>query len=155
ELAMAYSNQAQLLMLAHEVEAAIEWARRTLDLAQRLGRREIVSHALNNLGTSRIFLGEEAGWEDLQRSLAIALEDNLHEHAARAYTNLGSSAVMLREYERALKYLDAGIVWCEERDLDSWRIYMLSFRARARFELTDWHGASLDAEIVLRDPRTA
>ena len=34
ELAMAYSNRAQLDMLAHHVDSAIEWAQRTLKLAE-------------------------------------------------------------------------------------------------------------------------
>ncbi len=155
ELAMAYSNQAQLFMLAHDAPPAIEWAQRTIRLAEKLGNREILCHALNNLGTSRVLSGDAAGWEELERSLEIARSDNYPEHAARAYTNLGSSAVMQRDYARASKWLNEGIAYCVERDLDSWRIYMLAFLARAGFELGDWHAASRDAEAVLANPATA
>src|SRR5262249_8234958 len=48
-----------------------------------------------------------------------------------------------------------GIAYCDERDLDSWRLYMLSWSARARFETLDWDRASKEAEAVLRDVRTA
>jgi DNA-binding CsgD family transcriptional regulator/tetratricopeptide (TPR) repeat protein len=155
ELAMAYSNRSQLDMLAHEVSSAIEWAHRTIKLAQTLGRADILSHALNNLGTARLISGNAAGRADLEQSLQIALAGDLQEHAARAYTNLASMSVSTCDYERGMRYLRDGIAYCDDRDLDSWRLYMLSWSARARFEQVDWDRASEDAEAVLRDPRTA
>ncbi len=155
ELAMAYSNRSQLDMLAHEVDSAIDWAQRTIKLAEPLGRSDILSHALNNLGTARLIAADPAGWDDLERSLQLALDGDFQEHVARAYTNLSSSAVTSRLYDRAARYLEDGIAYCDEQDLDSWRLYMIAFRARARFEQIDWHGASEDAEVVLRDRRTA
>jgi DNA-binding CsgD family transcriptional regulator/tetratricopeptide (TPR) repeat protein len=155
ELAMAYSNRSQLAMLAGEAEPAIDWGLRTIQLAEPLGRDDIVCHALNNLGTARLISADPAGWEDLERSLQLALAGGYQEHVARAYTNLSSTAVICRMYDRGMGYLNNGIAYCDEHDLDSWRLYMLAFRARARFEQIDWHGASEDAEVVLRDPRTA
>jgi DNA-binding CsgD family transcriptional regulator len=155
ELAMAYSNRAQLDMLGHRVDSAIEWAQRTLKLAEPLGRRDIMSHALNNLGTARLIGNDPAGWDDLERSLKIALDGDYQEHVARAYTNLSSTAVAQRMYERANPYLEDGIAYSDEHDIDSWRLYMLAFRARARFEQVDWIRASEDLEVVLRDLRSA
>jgi len=155
ELAMAYSNRAQLDMLAHHIDSAIEWAQRALKLAEPLGRRDIMSHALNNLGTARLIGDDPAGWDDLERSLKIALDDGHQEHVARAYTNLSSTAVAQRMYERANPYLEDGIAYSDEHDIDAWRLYMLAFRARARFEQVDWNGASEDLEVVLRDRRPA
>ena len=60
-----------------------------------------MSHALNNLGTARLIADDPAGWDDLERSLQIALDDDYQEHVARAYTNLSSTAVAQRMYERA------------------------------------------------------
>jgi tetratricopeptide (TPR) repeat protein len=61
ELAMAYSNRAQLDMLAGKGETAIDWALRTIRLAEPCGYEEILSHALNNLGTARLILGDTEG----------------------------------------------------------------------------------------------
>lgn len=155
ELAMAYSNRAQLEMLAHHVDSAIDWALRTLQLAEPLGRSDIVSHALNNLGTARLIRDDALGWDDLERSLRIALDDGHQEHVARAYTNLSATAISSRLYERGNRYLEAGIAYCDEHDLDSWRLYMLAFRARSRFEQADWNRASEDLEVVLRDRHPA
>ncbi len=155
ELAMAYSNRSQLDMLAHEVDSSIAWARRTIELAEPMGRDDIVSHALNNLGTARLLGDDPAGWDDLERSLRIALAGDHQEHVARAYTNLSWTAASMYQFDRARRHLVDGIAYCDEHDLDSWRLYMLSLRARARFEQADWDHASEDAEAVLRDPRTA
>jgi len=155
ELAMAYSNRSQLDMLAHEVSSAIDWAQRTIQLAQELGNLETLSHALNNLGTARLISGDTAGLEDLEQSLQIALANDFQEHVARAYTNLAARHVSARDYPNAEHSLRKGIAYCDDRDLDSWRLYMLSWSARLRFEKVDWNGASEDAEAVLRDPRTA
>ncbi|HVO46250.1 MAG TPA: AAA family ATPase [Steroidobacteraceae bacterium] len=153
ELAMAYSNQSQLRMLAHDTVAAVSWANRAIELAERLEDIDTLSHALNNRGTSRSMGGDEGGWADLDRSLALALEHGLQEHAARAYTNLSSSSTAARRYEAAQKALGAGLAYCEAHDLDSWRLYMLAWRARLNFERGDWDAASEDAEAVLRHPR--
>jgi len=152
---MAYSNRAQLDMLANDVPSAIEWAQRAIALAQEWSNKEILSHALNNLGTTKTQSGDASGWADLERSLQLALQDGLHEHAARAYTNLSSVSVAQRRYAAASRWLDEGLAYCEERDLDSWRAYMLTWRARARFDQGDWQGASEDIEAVLSHRRTA
>jgi DNA-binding CsgD family transcriptional regulator/tetratricopeptide (TPR) repeat protein len=154
ELAMAYSNLSQLNMLAHEIPAAVAWAHRTLELAEPMGQLDVVSHALNNLGSSKLIAGDPSGRADLEKSLQIALDGDFQEHAARSYTNLAANAVVARDYPQADLHLQVGISYCDDRDLDLWRTYMVGWRARARFERVDWDGASQDIETVLRDPRT-
>jgi DNA-binding CsgD family transcriptional regulator len=68
---------------------------------------------------------------------------------------LSSTAIAQRRYVEGARYLTEGIAYCEQHDLDSWRLYMLAWRARGRFELGEWNQASDDAEAVLRHPRTA
>jgi DNA-binding CsgD family transcriptional regulator len=149
ELALAYSNQAQLDMLAFHSEAAVDWATRAIDLAQSLHDEEVICHALNNRGAALLLEDADDGRDDLERSLRIALEHNFQEHAARAYTNLASTAVAARQYELGRKYLAEGIAYCEPRDLDSWRLYMLAWQARERFECGAWLEAGDAAETVL------
>jgi hypothetical protein len=64
---MAYSNRAQLDMLAHDGGSAVQWAERAIRLAEQLGNKEVLSHALNNLGTARHSSGDLAGLGDLTR----------------------------------------------------------------------------------------
>jgi tetratricopeptide (TPR) repeat protein len=86
-LAMAYSNRAQLEMLADSVNDAISWGARAVELAEQLGDMETLAHALNNVGTAEMMGARAGGSDHLERSLTLSLEHGWHEHAARAYTN--------------------------------------------------------------------
>jgi DNA-binding CsgD family transcriptional regulator len=135
ELAMAYSNLAQLRMLADDMPAAVRWGERAIELARRLGDRETEMHALNNVGAALLFAGEDLeGTHRLTHSLDMALADDKPEHAARAYTNLGANAVIDRRFADADRYLRPGIAYCVDRDLDSWRLYMSAWLARSLAE---------------------
>ncbi|MEZ5498457.1 MAG: AAA family ATPase [Steroidobacteraceae bacterium] len=149
ELAMAYSNLSQYHMLCNENAAAISWGERAVHLAEAIGADEIRIHALNNIGSAKFDGVSDAGDKELHQSLREAVAGSLHEHAARAYTNIATNAVSVRNYPAAWKMLDEGLRYCEERDLDSWYFYMLAWRARARFETGDWESAEQDASTVL------
>jgi DNA-binding CsgD family transcriptional regulator len=152
ELAMAYSNIAQLRMLNSDDDDAIAWGERAIALAERLNEPAILAHALNNVGSAER-QRSGAGEEKLERSLELALAGNLEEHVARAYTNLGAGAVLLHDYPTADRHLDAGIAYCADRDLDAWLNHMLGFRARSRLDQGRWDEAAAAAAAVLADPR--
>ena len=153
ELAMAYSNQAQLCALADDVTGAVEAGSRAIELAERLGETETLVHALNNVGSAE---GPVAGGVDkLERSLALALEAGMEEHVARAYTNLGARAVRARRYASGERYLSEGIAYCEEHDLDAWTVYMTGWLAGMRFEQGRWNEAADHATGVLRGASVA
>ena len=153
-LAMAYCNSAQLAMESHDTDAAIKWAERAIHLAEPWGEHEILSDALNTLGTTRLIVGDTSGWADLNRSLQLALAGDFQGPVARAYTNLCAMAVSRRQYEQASHNLRQGLEYCERHDLDSWWLYLVAYSARMKFEQGDWSGASDDAEAVLRHART-
>jgi ATP/maltotriose-dependent transcriptional regulator MalT len=101
-------------------------------------------------------MGARAGGSDhVERSLSVSLEHGWTEHAARAYTNLGSLAVVNRAYDTARRWLDEGIAYTVEHDLDAWKQYMRAWRARLLFETGDWPGATDDADVVANDARAA
>jgi DNA-binding CsgD family transcriptional regulator/tetratricopeptide (TPR) repeat protein len=155
ELAMAYSNMAQLALLAGDAPRSARWGERALGLAERLEDPGIASHALNNLGMAELRGGSAQGVAKLELSLELALAAGLDDHVGRAYTNLGASALHVREYAMADGALDAGIDYCRERDLDSWLGYLTGWRAVARLDRGDWKGAEEDSAEVLRDPCVA
>ena len=155
ELAMAYSNCSQLHMLAENVAASLEWGRKALELAIRLGETEIEVHALTNIGTAKLVGEDPAGREDLERALDAALNSGFEEHAARAFNNLGTMSFRHREFSAAAEYMKAGIAYCDEHNLDSWIRYMTAYRAQIAMALGNWDDALKDAQTVIRHPRVA
>jgi len=156
ELAMAYSNLAQLRMLATDAEAAEAWGQRALALAARIGDTEVEMHALNNVGaalgcTDRALEGRDL----LLRSLRLALAADAHEHVGRAYTNLVSCAAVDRRFAEALQHVESGIAYCEERDLDSWTRYLQSWQVVSLTELGRWNEAVAVADVLLGHPDLA
>jgi DNA-binding CsgD family transcriptional regulator len=155
ELAMATSNRAQLAMLEDDPAGAIAWGERALALAAELGDDEVRVHALNNVGTARWTLDAERGRRELEESLRLARERDWEEHVARAWTNLGSRSVTSRDYAAARRFLDDGIAYTTERDLDAWTLYMRAWRARLALETGGLDGAAEEAEAVLAAGRAA
>jgi DNA-binding CsgD family transcriptional regulator/tetratricopeptide (TPR) repeat protein len=149
ELAMAYSNRSQLHMLADEREKAVLWGSRAIELARSLGATEILVHALNNVGTAEYLGGNDEGRVKLEESLRLALANNFQEHAARAFTNVADTALRLRDYKLAMRYLDSCIAYTTEHDLLAAKLYMMAWRARAHFEQGEWDKAADDADSVL------
>lgn len=151
DLAMAYSNRAQLAMLSGAVEEAVEFGERAIKIACTIGDEEIECHALNNIGTALYSSDNVHGRELLERSLEIAIKRDLHEHAARAYVNLSSTSTVRQDVERAEKYLRNGIAYCEERDLDSWTTYHKVYQARFYLDRGDYERADELARSLLSD----
>jgi len=140
ERALSYSNLSQLSMLSDDPDKTLFWGDKAIDLATRMEDKEVLAHALNNEGAVLMKFppSEMKGEQMLQQSLSIALENKLHEHAARAYTNLSAMSVLGRRYTRAMAYFDEGLKYCEERDLNSWTYYMLSEKVKLLVDMGAW-----------------
>ena len=151
--AMAYSNMSQLKMLFDQTGECIAWGDKAIAIAREVGDEETLSHALNSVGSIQMIIqsSRQKGIESLQHSLELALKNSYHDHAGRAYTNLGSISMRLKNYGFARQVLDDGIKYCEERDLDSWKSNMLSFKARLNLETGNWKEAYSIAEDVLKN----
>ncbi|MGC4110874.1 MAG: LuxR C-terminal-related transcriptional regulator [Nocardioides sp.] len=157
--AMAASNRAQLGMLAFDLDGTRHWAGRAMSLVEGRDDRaaeEVRVHALNNLGSVETDSGDVIeGWRLLEESLQRAQAADMHEHAARAYTNLGHQAVASHDHVRAGAQLAQGLRYCRDRDLDAWALYMRGTQAVHHLDRGDAAQAATDAQSVLRHPRTA
>jgi DNA-binding CsgD family transcriptional regulator len=153
ELAMAYSTRSQLHMLHYRFDEAIEWGLRAIALADQLGEVETRVHALNNVGISLLFADREGGREKMEASLALALENDFHDHAARAYTNFAEYAVVFKDFALAERLLAEGIAFAARHDLDSATQYLLGRQAQLRMEQGRFREAETIAQGVMRVER--
>ena len=155
ELAMAYCNVSQRRMVVEEREAAIEWGTRALELAERLDDTEVQVYALTNIGMTQSDAGSDEGKEKLARALALARSAGLDEHAGRVFNALVMWPIRFRRFDEIGTYLEDGLAFCEDRGLDTWRLYLLACRAALAFMRGEWDAGAETSEVVLRNPRSA
>ncbi|MEV6442989.1 AAA family ATPase [Amycolatopsis sp. NPDC051716] len=153
QLAMAYSNRAQVHMRAYEHGAAIALGERARALAEQVGDVETAIHATINVQTAR--LADEAG--DAQAALEEAHEraaaNGYVDLAVRAKLNLACvTAEELAQYGNAVALIDGALRYAREQNLDGYAQYLIGARANVRMQRCDWAGALADADAALARP---
>jgi DNA-binding CsgD family transcriptional regulator len=146
ELAWAYSHQSQLDMLDSRMESAVFWGRRALDLATVLGEKEIIVHALGNIGSAK----EDVGDVELEKSFDLAVAGNYHDHVERASCNLTCTYYWRRDYQSALKFIDRGVSYAVALELRHWEGYLRGWRSMILLDQGDWPAAEDEALEICR-----
>jgi DNA-binding CsgD family transcriptional regulator/tetratricopeptide (TPR) repeat protein len=150
-LAMAYGVRSRLASNRGLEREAVDFGERALALAREFGNAMIESYSLNNIGSALLIAGDLSGYEPLERSLRLALENRLDDCAARAYCNLVFCATLNHHIARAEQAFRDGLAYCEERGLFSSIAFMRTFGARLALDRGDWAGA---AQIVFELSQT-
>ena len=151
QLAMAYSYQAQLDMLANRTEPALAWAGRALELARRLDDQETQTHALTNIGSARLLEGDRRGRAELEEAFEVAVAAGLQDHAARALVNLSTISLEVGQYGNAERDFERAIAFAKANDLTGYVTHLLGNRALLRLTRGDWDGAERDAREALAE----
>jgi len=150
ELVFAYANMAQTAQVDLDLAAALAWGERAVELARELGGQELAIDALTSMGIAEAIAGKGVG--RLERTLELAVEQGSDDSVGRLYGALAFAAIKRREWSAADRWLEDGLRHSRERDLDSWRLYLLGWRAAASLDRGRWDEAAADAETVLRHP---
>lgn len=104
------------------------------------------------VGSVLVFAGRMAeGWRLLAGSVDEATLAEREAEAARGYRMIGSSASVLVEYERALRWLPEGIAYAERSERWNDRHYMAAHLAHVRWATGDWAAADEIANQALAD----
>jgi DNA-binding CsgD family transcriptional regulator len=152
ELAMAHSNLSQLRMLADDRDGALLWGEKAIALADALGETETLLHALANVGTARLDVGDERGDAELRRSLRLALDHGFPDHAGRALTNLAWEPVKTWRLDEAERRIATALAYATEHDLDNYRWYLVATRAAVSARRGAWDEAEAEIRPLLRQP---
>jgi DNA-binding CsgD family transcriptional regulator len=150
DLAMAYSYRSLLAVHRGFDREALEFGQRALELARALSDCAAESHALCNIGGALLGCGDRSGYQPLERSLALALEGRLEDHAARAYRTLLFYAVLTHDFARAQQAFHEGVEFCEERGIFSHSAYIRAYYTACALDRGDWAEASRTASELLR-----
>ncbi|HEX7243205.1 MAG TPA: hypothetical protein VF263_23170, partial [Longimicrobiaceae bacterium] len=155
ELALAYGEMAAFHVLSCQFREGLEWGRRALELAERLGDAGVESYALNWIGCALVEVDATAeGLEHLERSLELARRSGSPSHAIRAYTNLGFNLYGLGHLRRAAEVLREESRFADDAGWESGRGRLTSNLARVEMELGDWAAAGELLDRAIRAGET-
>jgi DNA-binding CsgD family transcriptional regulator/tetratricopeptide (TPR) repeat protein/ribosomal protein L10 len=149
ELAMAYSNRSQLLMLAQLSRRAIEVGERAMELARELGDTETLVHAQTNVGTARMIEDPDGGRALLLEAGQLALDNDLDEHACRAFHNVASMDHDLRRFELAGPEIDRALAVAGQVEQSWFEADTTVLRALLDVSLGRWQEAVSAIEELL------
>jgi DNA-binding CsgD family transcriptional regulator len=155
ELALAYGVASAICLNAEDADGTFTWGTRAVELANRVGDTEVLVYALNNMGTMALLSGDPEGTKMLDRSLALAEQAGLEEHAGRVFIHLGWALARNRAYDELEDRVRVGIEYCNEHGLSLWELYLLAYRARSELDRGHWDEAAETASFVLGQQRAA
>ncbi|MEP6884211.1 MAG: AAA family ATPase [Gammaproteobacteria bacterium] len=146
ELAWAYSHQSQLDMLASRMNSAVSWGERALALARQLGEKEIIIHALANIGSAKSDVVRTGNCDEVEQSFELAVAGKFHDHVERASCNLSCTYFWRRDYRSALGRIDRGVSYAAALELTHWEGYLRGWRAMVWLDQGDWAAAEEEAQ---------
>ena len=150
ELALAYAHMAGQRVVSLDADGVVVWGKRAIELAEKLGEDEIVVGATIAIGAARSMRGDGPG--PLEKALVFAQAHGTDEQIARVYSALVFHSVRNKNWPAADHWLEEGLAYTAERDLDDHRIYLLAWRADAALERGRWDEAAADARTALNHP---
>jgi class 3 adenylate cyclase/tetratricopeptide (TPR) repeat protein len=151
ELVFAYTQRALQHMLASRSAQAIEWADRTLELAERLGIDDAdeLAWVLQARGVGRLELGDIDGLADLRRALGSALERGRSTQTVIAYINLAHETWLIEGPAAGLDINRAGIELGERRGAIGPVVWAKAETTWKLFELGRWDELLRTADEVI------
>ena len=150
ELANAYSNMA---VLANDGATSTVWAERALAVAELVGDERIRRHATMEIAVARY---EEEGTiesrEHVEHLLGLQMAIGDEMDAGFAWRRLARGATRHRAFPDADRFLEAGAIYCAERDLEILERYFHVYRAIAALDRARFAESAEAAARVLHDP---
>jgi class 3 adenylate cyclase/tetratricopeptide (TPR) repeat protein len=148
--AYVVANVSRFLALAGEHQEAIRLGREALAMAEELELDELRAHALNNIGISRLAIGDRGGLDDVEQSLAIAVAFSSVE-SVRAYGNLASMLEDLGELERAFAMVAEGRRLGERFGLGEARLWLRAEAVRPLYFGGEWDAAARQYDELIAE----
>jgi len=148
ELARASHARGLLYSYIGEDESSLAWGARAMTLATEFDDPPTLVEAAVTVGTTEMFQGGITALGGLERALSLARRHELPAEIAHAMHNLALGGVMLGWPEVADTWLDAGLAYCEEHELDLWRLALLSLRVKHELDRGDWDAATETAQLI-------
>lgn len=146
----ALMTQAYLRMLDRDNEEAIALGREVIDRDPASIDPATRGSALNIIGSARILLDDPDGRDDLLRALGVFEAAGIAWGVRSCYGNLGSAFGEIHRYAEAEAYLEAGLRFADEHDVDA--SYLGAWQALVHLQRGRWTSAEDVARTVIGRP---
>ncbi len=150
ELVEACSETGWVSMLDGDLEAAVSWSERALEIAGREGLRDLRPRALALRGQARCHAGEFAGTDDIREGLELAIELGLSREAARCNEILAEELMATDGPRGAATTTRFGIALAEGRGVTYMAMAMRALSLLPALIIRgDWETALAEADAVV------
>ena len=127
ELAMAYGNVAQRRRSSRTSRRRWRGGTRQALADASTTRRRASTRSPASAGRSSRRIARRAS--PARAGAGARPEHGLEEYAGRAFSALVMCRLRLRRFDLAVRPLDAGLAYCAERGLETWRLYLVALRS--------------------------
>jgi DNA-binding CsgD family transcriptional regulator len=141
-LAAAYCARASIASNRGWDKETLEFGQRALALAREFGDHATEAHALGTIGSALVGANDVSGYESLEQSLAVALEHEIEEQAARAYRYTLFYSMLIHDFARAERVFRDGIAYCEPRGIFRHSAYIRAYYTPCALDRGDWPEAA-------------
>lgn len=152
ELVDGCCRAAQLLLAAEDPQSAHDWAKRAEELAKEVESKRAPINALMTVGWVEFVAGDSAGLEKLERCLEVAEAAGLYAQAIGTLVVIVRTAARRRMYDVAWQHLRTALEYCDGRDFDIWRYYLIGWQSKLELAACHWDEAADSAQICLAHP---
>jgi DNA-binding SARP family transcriptional activator/DNA-binding CsgD family transcriptional regulator len=149
ELPLALAMHAIVCIDPADRGRAIQEAERAVALARELDDPHVLAYTLNTLGCLLTELDGERVEAMLGESLRTALEHDLQDDAARAYSNLVWARSVLRRFDDALTAVDDGLRYAADHNQDGSYLCLLASKVTLLADRGEWDAAEAEARELL------
>ena len=154
-LAIACDLCAGMNVLSEDRAETERWARRAFELAPKAGLPDTAASSLGMIGLAEALEGLPTGTEQLEQSLAMAEQlPGAEDLVGRTHVLLAMAGCRKRSLDMMERYVEPGLAYCAERDLDIWSRLLLATRSWVAMERGDWDRAAETVELVLMEDCT-
>jgi DNA-binding CsgD family transcriptional regulator/tetratricopeptide (TPR) repeat protein len=153
ELAEAYRTMALIALSHADYDETIEYAGRAAELAAHFGDMLTLVTARIDAGSAEMLRDGPHATGGLLEALELARKHGLTAMTARSMHNLARGAIEHGAPDLATTWLEAGLAYCAEVELDLWWLALLTLRLQLELETGRWRDATETAATIEADAR--
>jgi DNA-binding CsgD family transcriptional regulator/tetratricopeptide (TPR) repeat protein len=151
ELGAAYGAMVNLCFFADELDAAIAWGARAVELAREIDDESMLVEVMGTAGTAAFLRDGPRSVSMLEQALELARDCELDAAIPSVLSEFAFAAVVRSAHALAERYIEEGLEYCTDRELDLWRLALLATKARSELNQGRWSAAAEIAEALAED----